>query len=81
MSTLKLVQEKIPKVYNDLEFLLLCLKEVLIESGEKELANDIPWISEQIDFNRKEFTEKHLKFVITSYSIHYTKLYENRIIL
>jgi len=69
MSTLKLVQEKIPKVYNDLEFLLLCLKEVLIESGEKELANDIPWISEQIDFNRKEFTEKHLKLYSTCFQL------------
>ena len=50
MSTLKLVQDKLPKVYNDLEFLLLCLKEVMIESGEADLANDIPWISAKTDF-------------------------------
>ena len=61
METLKLVQEKIAKVYNDLEYLLLCLKEVMIESGETELANDIPWIDSMDNFGDKKFSEKHLQ--------------------
>ena len=61
MSTLKLVQQKLPKVYDDLEFLLICFKEVLIESGENDLANDIPWITADTDFFSKTFSEKHLQ--------------------
>lgn len=60
MTTLKLVQQQLPKVYDDFEFLLLCLKETLIESGDGELAGDIPWISTVSDFSDKAFTEKHL---------------------
>ncbi len=45
MTTLELVRDKLGKPYHDLEFLLGCLKEVLIESGDEELANEIPWMS------------------------------------
>jgi len=69
MTTLKLVQEQLPKVYDDLEFLLLCLKEVIIESGEVEFANDIPWITGTMDFNHKEFTEKHLQLYSTCFQL------------
>ncbi len=69
MSTLQLVQSKIPKVYNDLEFLLNCLKEVMIESGETELANDIPWISDKYDFKNKNFSEKHLRLYSTCFQL------------
>jgi phosphoenolpyruvate carboxylase len=69
MSTLKLVQDKLPKVYNDLEFLLLCLKEVLIESGEAGLANDIPWISTNTNFQQTSFTEKHLQLYSTCFQL------------
>ena len=69
MSTLKLVQQKLPKVYDDLEFLLICLKEVLIESGENELANDIPWISANTDFHQKAFSEKHLQLYSTCFQL------------
>jgi len=69
MSTLKLVQDKLPKVYNDLEFLLLCLKEVMIESGEADLANDIPWISAKTDFQQTSFTEKHLQLYSTCFQL------------
>ena len=30
--------------YNDLEFVLNCLKEVLEESGNQDLVKFIPWI-------------------------------------
>jgi phosphoenolpyruvate carboxylase len=69
MSTLKLVQQKLPKVYDDLEFLLTCLREVLIESGENELANDIPWISAETDFQHKIFSEKHLQMYSTCFQL------------
>jgi len=69
MSTLNLVQQKLPKVYDDLEFLLVCLKEVLIESSENELANDIPWISTAADFQSKTFTEKHLQLYSTCFQL------------
>jgi len=69
MSTLKLVQEKLAKVYYDLEYLLVCLKEVMIESGETELANDIPWISDIADFQNKIFTGKHLQLYSTCFQL------------
>ncbi len=69
MTTLKLVQDKLPKVYDDLEFLLICLKEVMIESGEEDLANDIPWISPEPDYLQKTFTEKHLRLYSTCFQL------------
>ncbi len=69
MNTLELVQEKLAKVYFDLEYLLVCLKEVMIESGETELANDIPWISNGIDFQHKAFTGKHLQLYSTCFQL------------
>lgn len=69
MTTLKLVQDKLPKVYDDLEFLLICLKEVMIESGETDLANDIPWISAGTDFRHRTFTEKHLQLYSTCFQL------------
>jgi len=61
MELLKLVQSNLGKTYNDLEYLLTCLKEVMIESGEDELASEIPWINAAVDFKRLAFTEKQLQ--------------------
>ncbi len=69
MTTLKIVQEKLEKVYDDLEFMLICLKEVLIESGEKELAEDIPWISTSAHFEENNFSEKHLHLYSTCFQL------------
>lgn len=69
MNTLELVQEKIEKVYQDLEYLLICLREVMIESGETGLANDIPWISATGDFSGKKFSEKHLQLYSTCFQL------------
>lgn len=44
-ETFDLVKRKLGKPYRDLEYLLLCLKEVLIENNEKELVKYIPWIN------------------------------------
>ena len=45
MELIRLVRNNLGKPYEDLEFLLGCLKEVMIESGEEKLATQIPWIN------------------------------------
>ena len=59
-NALKLVQQKLGKTYEDLEFLLDALSEVLTENGEKEMADQIPWISqakpfEAANWNMREY--------------------------
>ena len=44
MNDLKTLQKTLGKPYFDLEYLLTCLREVLIENGETSLASSIPWI-------------------------------------
>ena len=69
METLEQVKTKLGKAYNDLEFLLNCLKEVMIESDELELANEIPWITSSLSFGKKEFTGKHLQLFSTCFQL------------
>ncbi|MFZ4581742.1 MAG: phosphoenolpyruvate carboxylase [Paludibacter sp.] len=69
MNTLKLVKDKLNKPYNDLEFILNCLKEVLIESGEHDLANDIPWITSNNNSIPTSFTSKHLQLYSTCFQL------------
>ncbi len=45
-ANLREIQERLGKPYNDLEFLLQCFSEVLIENNEQELAAQIPWITD-----------------------------------
>ena len=45
MSPLTEVKEKLGKPYEDLDFLLQALKEVLTENGEEDFAKQIPWIN------------------------------------
>ena len=61
MNHLEEVKDRLGKPYHDLEFLLTALKEVLIENGEDEMANEIPWINELKPFNDQEFTLKHIQ--------------------
>ncbi|HET6559747.1 MAG TPA: phosphoenolpyruvate carboxylase [Prolixibacteraceae bacterium] len=60
MELLELVRNNLGKPYEDLEFLLSCLKEVMIESQEDELATQIPWINPVKDFHYCSFTGKQL---------------------
>ena len=46
-STLRLLQEQLGKPYEDLEFLLVALKEVLTDNGEKEMADTVPLINDE----------------------------------
>ncbi|MGF1638382.1 MAG: phosphoenolpyruvate carboxylase [Cyclobacteriaceae bacterium] len=74
MSTLKLVQEKLGKPYNDLEFLLDALKDVLIENGEENIASFIPWINEDTIIKPEKFTLKHIQ--LYSLIFHLTNMAE-----
>ncbi|MFP4156098.1 MAG: phosphoenolpyruvate carboxylase [Opitutales bacterium] len=48
------------KPYEDLEFLLLCLKSVLEKNGESGIAAAIPWISDK-EPSVGEITPKHIQ--------------------
>ncbi len=69
MKLLDLVRNNLGKPYEDLEFLLNCLKEVMLESGEEELASEIPWINPVKDFQNIPFTHKHLQLYSTCFQL------------
>lgn len=54
-----LVKEKLGKAYQDLTFLLECLKEVLRENNATDLANHIPWIN--AFENKTEFSKQDMQ--------------------
>lgn len=49
------------KPYKDLEFLLHCLRDVLIENNEVKLANAIPWINEEFATAENDDLQKLLR--------------------
>lgn len=55
-----MLKEVLGKPYEDLEFMLLALKEVLIENGEAKIANEIPWIN-PVSSSLDEFSTQHLQ--------------------
>ncbi len=59
MQQLEILKQELGKTYSDLEFLLNCFKEVLVENNEPELAQHIPWLCEDCLFEKIEFTQKH----------------------
>jgi phosphoenolpyruvate carboxylase len=61
MGVLQQVQEKLGKPYFDLEFMLECLRETLIENGEGNLAGKIPWINENTEMDPTSLTDKHIQ--------------------
>jgi Phosphoenolpyruvate carboxylase len=48
------------KPYEDLEFLLNCLRDVLVKNGEASIAGAIPWINEG-EPAIEEITPKHIQ--------------------
>lgn len=60
-STLKLLKDTLGKPYEDLEYLLEALREILLENGEDKMASQIPWINELPDLAYKELSEKHIQ--------------------
>jgi len=61
MSALTVTQDKLGKTYHNLEFLLNCFKEVLVENGEEETARYIPWINKKGKAAQDSITEKHIQ--------------------
>ncbi|MFW6277478.1 MAG: phosphoenolpyruvate carboxylase [Prolixibacteraceae bacterium] len=59
MKLLETLKKELGKPYHDLEFLLNCFKEVLLENGEENLAKTLPWICDECQYNNLEFTQKH----------------------
>lgn len=60
-NPLEEVKNRLGKPYEDLEYLLIALKEVLIENGEEDMANQIPWINDVKPFDASQFTLKHIQ--------------------
>ncbi|MFY0628151.1 MAG: phosphoenolpyruvate carboxylase [Reichenbachiella sp.] len=60
-SILKEVKDKLGKPYEDFEFLLLCLKDVLEQNGESEIASDIPFIDKIPFKSGEEMSSKHIQ--------------------
>lgn len=60
MQIFNLVKSRLGKPYQDLEFLLVCLSEVLTENGEDHLLPYIPWINERIKFENETPSRKIL---------------------
>lgn len=59
MQYLDLLKEKLGKPYQDLEFLLECLREVLVENNEEDLSKLIPWIGNQEEGKYPHFSDNH----------------------
>lgn len=49
MNLLTLLKDQLGKPYHDLEYLLVCFREVLTELGERNLALAIPWLNGEVD--------------------------------
>ena len=61
MGVLQQVQEKLGKPYFDLQFLLECLRETLIENGEEETAKYVPWVKDEVVVDLKELSDRHIQ--------------------
>ncbi len=59
MKQLETLKKELGKPYYDLEFLLNCFKEVLLDNNEQELASCIPWISDESSYKDAVFSQKH----------------------
>ncbi len=65
---LNAVKNELGKPYQDLEFVLECFKESLIESREPKLSECIPWINET-DLEPEHITNKHLQVYSMSFQL------------
>ncbi|UXP31476.1 phosphoenolpyruvate carboxylase [Reichenbachiella agarivorans] len=55
------VKEKLGKPYYDFEFLLECLKDILEQNGEAEIAKDIPFLNDFPFKSGEEMSSKHIQ--------------------
>ncbi len=68
-STLSLLKEQLGKPYQDLEFLLECFREVLIENGEKELSDGIPWINQNKNIKPEQLSDKYIQIYSIAFQL------------
>ncbi len=69
MKQLEIVQHQLGKPYFDLEFLLECFREVLVENNEPELAKQLPWIGSEFHYDDENFTQKHFHLYSVSFQL------------
>ncbi|SHF60054.1 Phosphoenolpyruvate carboxylase, type 1 [Mariniphaga anaerophila] len=69
-SLLEEVKSSVGKPYADLEFLLECFSEVLVENNEAALAAQIPWISE----SEPRFDDENAQKLLHLFSISFQLL-------
>ncbi|MDA0193955.1 MAG: phosphoenolpyruvate carboxylase [Bacteroidetes bacterium] len=67
-NILKNIKSELGKPYEDLEFILECFRETLVESGEKEMSKYIPWIND-VELKPAEITNKHLQIYSMSFQL------------
>lgn len=61
ITTFKETKDTLGKPYNDLEFLLSCLRESLLENNEPEIAERIPLVNDIHQIDHESITPKHLQ--------------------
>lgn len=69
MLQLETLKQNLGKPYYDLEFLLNCLKEVLIENKEFELVEIIPWLYPNRNFDKISFDSKHFHLFSVAFQL------------
>lgn len=69
MLQLETLKQNLGKPYYDLEFLLICLKEVLLENKETELAECIPWLYSSSKFEAIQFGRKHFHLFSVAFQL------------
>ncbi|TRX58658.1 phosphoenolpyruvate carboxylase [Fulvivirga sp. M361] len=61
INPLNEIKSRLGKPYQDLDFLLEALKEVLSENGEDLMASQIPWVNDLPPRDPQKFTLKHIQ--------------------
>lgn len=69
MLKLETLKQNLGKPYYDLEFLLNCLKEVLIENKENKLIEFIPWLCPNSKFDKIKFENKHFHLFSVAFQL------------
>lgn len=69
MEQLAILKQQLGKPYFDLEFLLDCFREVLIENNERDLAKQIPWICSSCSHEASDFSQKHFHLFSISFQL------------
>lgn len=63
------IKKELGKPYEDLEYLLVCMKEVLIENNETKLSESIPWLNDSLYFSPTIPIDKYLHLFSLSFQL------------